>query len=778
MIHSLKKKPMFKKPIIFTALIPLLVASCGGGSSDDDTTPPSSATGLNITEESGRIMLTWQQANQNEVFGYRIIRDSITDYATATNTTYTDSNIMQGNVYCYQIVSFDEAGNEAAPSAQECFTFGEVGSSSVSFSSQTFTVDELAGSATITVRRSGELSEAISVDYSATGDSATEGQDFTAVSGTLNWATNEGGEKSFNVQILPDLESESNETVTLALATPSMNTTLGNINTATLTIENAQVNCIELTPTEIETNTTLDQPCYNVNDSIDISNNATLTISPGVTLRFASGSSLDVEDDGILIASGTADAPIIFTGQIQAPGFWSGIEINSIATSVLNHTIVEYGGSDSSFNPANVGLSFDGRASIDNSIIRYSATRGVALSNGEVLTAFSNNTVTLNEGAPVSIHADAVFVLDSSNSFTGNRTATNQSQDYIFINSADIDTNQTWQANDVRYRTSGIDVDAELTLSPGVEIEFLVDGSMDVSSSGTLIAEGTQAQPILITGVQATPGYWNGIQFTFNNTNNIMEHTIVEYGGGGGNTLANVGVFGSDGRLTIRNSTFRFSSDFGLDLDDGIDLTMENIVMEGNNVPIRIAGNDLSLIDPNSNYSGNTDDRIHVASDTFNRAQTIVNPSVPYYFIATTQQGVDDALTINQGVEIQFNSGGGFSISRTGSLAITGNIDNPVLLTGAIKEKGYWKGIQYTFSDSPSNNIDFAILEYGGSTGGNTEALVGYFGSGSNASQGNVTNSVLRFSSTNGIHIDEDTMGDFTTGNTFEDIDGQNIFTD
>jgi hypothetical protein len=36
--------------------------------------------------------------------------------------------------------------------------------------------------------------------------------------------------------------------------------------------------------------------------------------------------------------------PIVFTGEVKAPGYWDGIEVASLATSQINHAIVEYGG--------------------------------------------------------------------------------------------------------------------------------------------------------------------------------------------------------------------------------------------------------------------------------------------------------------------------------------------------------------------------------------------------------------------------------------------------
>jgi YD repeat-containing protein len=95
--------------------------------------------------------------------------------------------------------------------------------------------NESAGSATITVVRSGGTDNAIDVSYSATAGSATAGADFTAVSGTLHWNNGESGSKTFSVPILEDDLLESSESVQLALTSITGGAT-GGTTSGTLTI--------------------------------------------------------------------------------------------------------------------------------------------------------------------------------------------------------------------------------------------------------------------------------------------------------------------------------------------------------------------------------------------------------------------------------------------------------------------------------------------------------------------------------------------------------------
>ncbi len=98
-----------------------------------------------------------------------------------------------------------------------------------------YTVDETAGSATISVARTGGNGGSAAVDYAATAGTATAGSDFTPTSGTLEFAAGQTL-RAFPVPITNDPADEEPETVTLTLANATGNSTLGTRSTAVLTI--------------------------------------------------------------------------------------------------------------------------------------------------------------------------------------------------------------------------------------------------------------------------------------------------------------------------------------------------------------------------------------------------------------------------------------------------------------------------------------------------------------------------------------------------------------
>ncbi len=109
------------------------------------------------------------------------------------------------------------------------------GMSTLTFSASSYRKTENGGSATMTVKRTGGLAAGRSVRYSTANGTATAGQDYTAMSGTLTFAAGVDS-LSFQVPIRNDTLDEANETVKLSLSNPGSGTLLGTRRTATLTV--------------------------------------------------------------------------------------------------------------------------------------------------------------------------------------------------------------------------------------------------------------------------------------------------------------------------------------------------------------------------------------------------------------------------------------------------------------------------------------------------------------------------------------------------------------
>ncbi|HEV7506702.1 MAG TPA: Calx-beta domain-containing protein [Thermoanaerobaculia bacterium] len=92
------------------------------------------------------------------------------------------------------------------------------GPGTIKFDEATFEVAESAGQATITVERSGGENGAVTVHYATSDGTATAGQDYTAASGTLSWASGDEARKTFTIPIADDTTAEPVETIHLTLS--------------------------------------------------------------------------------------------------------------------------------------------------------------------------------------------------------------------------------------------------------------------------------------------------------------------------------------------------------------------------------------------------------------------------------------------------------------------------------------------------------------------------------------------------------------------------------
>lgn len=142
---------------------------------------------------------------------------------------------------------------------------------------------------------------------------------------------------------------------------------------------------------------------------------ATLTLEPGVELRFTEGSSLRMEHGtgdfpatGALVAVGTADKPIVFTSAAEAPsaGDWMGLWYGGVPSNRnrLEHVRIEYAGGDCScalltcnditdFEGAVIVTNLPPTAFIENTHIVHSAGHGIVRGwDGDDLDLASSST--------------------------------------------------------------------------------------------------------------------------------------------------------------------------------------------------------------------------------------------------------------------------------------------------------------------------------------------------------------------------------------------------
>ena len=293
----------------------------------------------------------------------------------------------------------------------------------------------------------------------------------------------------------------------------------------------------------ISEDTVLGNGCreYLVTRTVSVDSGATLTVEPGVTVTFASGTGIRVRRDGTLSAVGTETDPITFTGERERRGYWSAISFEETGgPNELQHVIVEYGGApiqrrtDASVYVEGTS-SHRSRVSIVDSTLRESEGYAISVDQWSVLEEFSGNTLTANELGAAHVYSTSADSLDSSTTYAGN------DRDVVLVDGVAIgpDASVRWPALDVDYLVADrtLITGGHLTIEPGATLVFRHAASIDVRRdtsgvSGALTAVGTAEEPIRFTGEEESPGYWRGIGFSnAESEDNRFEHVTVEYAG-------------------------------------------------------------------------------------------------------------------------------------------------------------------------------------------------------------------------------------------------------
>ena len=325
---------------------------------------------------------------------------------------------------------------------------------------------------------------------------------------------------------------------------------------------------------------------------------------------------------------------------------------------------------------------------------------------------------------------------------------------------------QEWENVGVHYlsSSSGLEVESRLRILEGTTVVFRQDTSLKVEASGELLVGDSAGALVVFTGLEQVPGYWRGVEID-SGRENVIDNTVVEYAGSdAGYHEAAIGVSSYKGKLNLANSLIQHSALDGFAVGVDTTVVLSNVTSTLNKRSGRVSVAEVSSLSTDSDFSGNTIDRVDVTGNALFRDNNQIFKAINVPYQVNSPISLRSSVVVEPGVVIEFGLSAGFNIAIDGSLKAVGTPEKPILFTAEQKVRGGWNGFQYTFTNNPDNQIDHAIFEYGGEDLGNTKALLGYFG---DNVRGSVTNTIFRESQTNGLVLD----GIVTeSGNTFEGI--------
>lgn len=273
-------------------------------------------------------------------------------------------------------------------------------------------------------------------------------------------------------------------------------------------------------------------------------------------------------------------------------------------------------------------------------------------------------------------------------------------------------------------------VNGEITVEPGVVIEFKQGAGINVEPSGSepssFSAVGTSARPIIFRGVKNEKAYWTGIRFReTSSSKNELTHVKIEDAGNdnkyGENWSGAVILAAYSPNLKMTNSTIS-NSKYGINVHEKTaTLTFKNNTLTNNETPVKTHPNQLIVFDGTSSYTGNTNDYVFIDgyATGIDRNGTWHKIDVPYRLEADFSaghggMGVTGNLSIQAGVEVIMTSKSKITVGDVGSLAMNGTSNDKIIFRGEEDVAGYWEAIRYNGSPNPLNKMSHVEIRNGG----------------------------------------------------------------
>lgn len=469
-----------------------------------------------------------------------------------------------------------------------------------------------------------------------------------------------------------------------------------------------------------DTTWTLANSPYEVTDLLTVRENATLTIDPGVQVRVAEMTHIQVY--GSLVAHGTESAPIRFSGTTAQSGWWYGISVSYTAADPaavsFDHVIVEHAGYSNmeSYGALDVGTA---NAEIRHSLFQNNGNNGVNFTlDGPVILADSQF---INNGwHAVRIYGYyAAYDPQLSNlSASGNGKAGAGYDAVVYVATAWKQGEHTLEAMGLPYVfRAGFNVEpgGRLILEPGIEVR--VDSGFYVR--GELEAVGTAAQPITLTGIKKEPGGWWGLNVAGVGVPALahLEHVVVEYGGQTTyEDSANITV--SSANLVLRHSIIRNGGGHGIYNSGGAPDEAFAVAIEDtqfvNNARAGVVCDDESCKQTASGLTatGNGINGLVYRNSQWG-AVTWKNAGIPYWVEGSSGISEGDTMTLEPGTEVRMAQGAWLDVR--GELHAVGTPEQPIVFTGTQQQPGWWRGI--TAAPNAILELRYCDVGYGGQGG-------------------------------------------------------------
>ena len=292
--------------------------------------------------------------------------------------------------------------------------------------------------------------------------------------------------------------------------------------------------------------------------------------------------------------------------------------------------------------------------------------------------------------------------------------------------SQDITSDTTFSSGGSYSITEDVSVTdgATLTIEAGATLVFSSGASLSVGDDSSAIeANGTASNPVTMRGEQQQAGFWQGVGIYSTNARNVLDYVEVSDAGGedwsitGPDQSAAIMVE-ADKRLTLSNSTVSDSAAVGIYGNGGVDLSgfSTNTFTDNADAPIEVSATAAGYVDGASSFSGNDAAYVAVYERTIEDDMTIsaLDGDFPFLFSGDTEVSGSATLTIEDGVEMEFASAAGLSVSADdAALVAEGSSTDGIVMRGAQVQAGFWQGVGI-YSTNARNVLDYVEVSDAG----------------------------------------------------------------